>query len=78
MSYVISIVAHSKNFIPLVPIGSALEQVEEEYLIEDRLTQVHLEKWPLNGSFCLSKWRKSGSWLPHVQLEIAVEVVCVL
>jgi len=55
VSYVISIVACSKNFIPLVRSGSALEQVEEEYLIQDRLTQDHLEKWPLNGSLCLSK-----------------------
>jgi len=35
---------------PLITSSSLLEQVEKEDLTWDLLTQVHVEKWPLNGS----------------------------
>jgi len=38
-----------KRPIPLIPRGSVLLQVEEEDPNGNRLTQVHLEKWPWNG-----------------------------
>jgi len=41
-------VAH-RNLVPLVTRGSVLEQTEKDQM-ENRLTQVQLEKRPLSGS----------------------------